>query len=104
MARDSNFNILGKIGIDRCRRVLGQQRYALRDRAARRPNSKDHRYRLRVVLDDDFRASSAAKSLAASVSEMWNTCLAMTRLYTTTTTPPPCVSQSLVVRPLRLLH
>jgi hypothetical protein len=86
MALDSCFYILGEVSIhDRCR-VLGQKCNALGDSAARRGRRMDYRYRELAALDHNLctgartRASTSAKLLAASASEMWITWSAMTRL------------------------
>jgi hypothetical protein len=81
MALNRRLYIFGEVGIHHRGRVLGQERDALGNGAARRGGRMDNRHRQLATLDHDFRtgASRAAKSLAASASEMWITWLAMAR-------------------------
>src|SRR5260370_13851397 len=60
MTRDGGRNVLGEVGIDGCRRVLGKQCDALRNRAANRlAGMKDGNWPS-AIFDDDFRTGAHA--------------------------------------------
>jgi len=87
MALDSGFYILGEVSIHDRSRVLGQERNALRDGAARRDRRMDHRYREVVALDYNLCTGAHARQHGGKVAErfrfrdvdhIWS---AMARLY-----------------------
>jgi hypothetical protein len=60
MTRDGTRNVPGEVGIDGCRRVLGEQCDALRNRAANRlAGMKDGNWPS-AIFDDDFRTGAHA--------------------------------------------
>jgi len=60
MTLDGTRNVLGEVGIDGGRRVLGKQRDTLRNRAANRLAGVKNGNRPSAIFDDDFRTGAHA--------------------------------------------